>query len=137
MDPQVDLSGWLSASPFLSGKLMLPALPNVAILRFSGLSILPLLRGILWGLLGQAAARGGVSMAGPIPRGGLWVSPPLRRRGMAAPSDLNRTLQRTQHGTRSASVSPPRLATRCKATAQTKFQPSSCRRLRQERRQVF
>lgn len=96
MDPQ-DLRGWLSARAFLSGKLMLPALPKVAILRFSGLSILPLLRGILWGLLGQAAARGGVSMPGPIPRGGLWVSPPLRRRGMAAPSDLNLTLQRAQH----------------------------------------
>lgn len=73
---------------------MLPALPNVAILRFSGLSILPLLSGILWGLLGHAAARGGVSIPGPIPLGGLWVSPPLRRRGMAAPSDLNLTLQR-------------------------------------------
>lgn len=75
---------------------MLPALPNVAILRFSGLSILPRVRGILWGLLGQAAARGGVSMLGPRPRGGLCVSPPLRRLGMAAPSDRNRTLQRSQ-----------------------------------------
>lgn len=75
---------------------MLPALPNVAILRFSGLSILPRVRGILWGLLGQAAARGGVSMLGPRPRGGLCVSPPLRRLGIAAPSDRNRTLQRSQ-----------------------------------------
>lgn len=75
---------------------MLPVLPKVASLRFSGLSIRPLLRGILWGLLGQAAARGGVSMLGPRPRGGLCVSPPLRRLGMAAPSDRNRTLQRSQ-----------------------------------------
>lgn len=75
---------------------MLPALPNVAILRFSGLSILPRVRGILWGLLGQAAARGGVSTLGPRPRGGLCVSPPLRRLGMAAPSDRNRTLQRSE-----------------------------------------
>lgn len=111
MDPQ-DLRGWLSARAFLSGKLMLPALPKVAILRFSGLSILPLLRGILWGLLGQAAARGGVSMPGPIPRGGLWVSPPLRRRGMAAPSDLNLTLQRAQHGTGQRLSAPPLPAAR-------------------------
>lgn len=75
---------------------MLPALPNVAILLFSGLSIRPRLRGILWGLLGQAAARGGVSMLGPKPRGGLCVSPPLRRLGMAAPSERSRTLQRSQ-----------------------------------------
>lgn len=85
---------------------MLPALPNVAILRFSGLSILPRLRGILWGLLGQAAARGGVSRLGPRPRGGLCVSPPLRRLGMAAPSDRNRTLQRSQGAGHGAEVNP-------------------------------
>lgn len=97
---------------------MLPTLPNVAILRFSGLSILPLLRGILWGLLGQAAARGGVSMAGAIPRGGLCVSPPLRRRGMAAPSDLSLTLQRIHHKSSHRLRDGKRLVACCKTTAQ-------------------
>ncbi|TNN85635.1 hypothetical protein EYF80_004268 [Liparis tanakae] len=43
----------------------------------------------LWGLLGQAAALGGVSAT----RVGLLVSVPLRRRGTAAPSDRSLTLQ--------------------------------------------
>lgn len=75
---------------------MLPALPNVAILRFSGLSTRPRLRDNLCGLLGQAAARGGVSIQGPSARGGLWLSPPLLLRGIAAPSDLSLTLQYTK-----------------------------------------
>lgn len=124
MDPQVDRSGWLSDKAFLSGKLMLPALPNVAILRFSGLSILPLLRGILWGLLGQAAARGGVSMPGPSPRGGLWVSPPLRRRGIAAPSDLNLTLQRIHHKSGSLRVRYRRPLACCKAISALEARPN-------------
>lgn len=69
---------------------MLPALPKVPRRLFSGLSIRPLLMDILWGLLGQAAARGGVSAT----LVGLWVSVPLRRRGIAAPSDRNLTLWR-------------------------------------------
>lgn len=122
---------------------MLPALPNVAILRFSGLSILPRFRGILWGLLGQAAARGGVSMPGPIPRGGLWVSPPLRRRGIAAPSDLNLTLQRIHHKTRSPSgrskapgcmLQDNRSAP---SSAPSQLKPSSSSRLRQAGRQTL
>lgn len=66
---------------------MLPALPKVPRRLFSGLSMRPLLMDTLWGLLGQAAARGGVS--GTLV--GLWVS--VRRRGIAAPSDRNLTLQ--------------------------------------------
>lgn len=47
----------------------------------------------LWGLLGHAAARGGVSE----PRGGLWLSVALRRRGIAAPSERKRTLKTATH----------------------------------------
>lgn len=82
---------------------MLPALPKVPRRLFSGLSIRPLLMDILWGLLGQAAARGGVSAT----LVGLWVSVPLRRRGIAAPSDLNLTLwTRIQQDHTKLSVTP-------------------------------
>lgn len=69
--------------------LMLPALPNVARRRFSGLSVKALMAASLCGLQGRGRTLGGWSAA----LVGLWLSEPFLLRELAAPSDRTLNLR--------------------------------------------